>query len=172
MSEGYVVFSHGRDGGPWGIKIAAMAETARAEGYSIDSVDYRGVDSPEQRVAHLLEACKSIPGQLVLVGSSLGGYVSLAAAATLHARGVFLLAPAIYMDDLPPLKAGAFDCPVSIIHGLRDEVVPIEHSVRFAREHYATLHLIDSDHRMHDHVPFIKYLFNYFLVALDMPRRK
>lgn len=172
MSEGYVVFSHGRDSGPWGIKIGAMAETARAEGYSIDSVDYRGVDSPEERIARLLEVCKSIPGELVLVGSSLGGYVSLAAAAALHARGVFLLAPALYMDDLPPLQASAFDCPVSIIHGLRDDVVPVEHSVRFAREHHATLHLIDSDHRMHDHVPFIKYLFNYFLVAIDMPRRK
>jgi len=172
MSEGYVVFSHGQEGGPWGIKISGMAETARAEGYSIDSVDYRGVSDVPARIERLLEVCKSVPGELVLVGSSLGGYVSLAAAAALHARGVFLLAPALYMDGLPELRAASFDCPVSIIHGLRDDTVPFDHSVRFAREHAAMLHLVDSDHRLSDQVPFIKYLFNYFLVAIDMPRRK
>jgi pimeloyl-ACP methyl ester carboxylesterase len=76
------------------------------------------------------------------------------------------------MEGLPPLRASAFDCPVSIIHGLRDEVVPFEHSVRFAQEHAANLHLVNSDHRLHDYVPFSKYLFEYFLIALDMPRRK
>ena len=42
MSKRYVVFSHGQDSGPWGTKITALAETARAEGYEVESVDYRG----------------------------------------------------------------------------------------------------------------------------------
>jgi pimeloyl-ACP methyl ester carboxylesterase len=172
MTEGCVVFSHGRDSHPWSTKISALAETARAEGYAVESVDYRGIDDVRERLTRLLDACNDVRGELVLVGSSLGGYISLAAAATLHARGVFLLAPAIYMEGLPPLRASAFDCPVSIIHGLRDEVVPFEHSVRFAQEHGANLHLVNSDHRLHDYVPFSKYLFEYFLIALDMPRRK
>jgi pimeloyl-ACP methyl ester carboxylesterase len=172
MSEACVVFSHGKDGEPWGTKVSALAETARVEGYAIDSVDYRGIDDVRQRTALLLETCKSIRGELVLVGSSLGGYLSLSAAAALHARGVFLMAPAIYMEGLPPLKPGAFDCPVTIVHGWQDEVVPVDHSVRFAREHRAELHIVADDHRLHGNVPFLKYLFEYFLIALDMPRRR
>ena len=35
----YVVFSHGKESGPWGTKIAALADIARAEGYEVESVD-------------------------------------------------------------------------------------------------------------------------------------
>jgi pimeloyl-ACP methyl ester carboxylesterase len=170
MSQGCVVFSHGQDGEPWGVKITALAETARCEGYAVESVDYRGVDSVQTRTAMLIDACKAVRGELVLVGSSLGGYVSLAAAAALHAYGVFLLAPAIFMEGLPPLRKSGFDCPVTIVHGLRDDVVPHQHSVRFAADHGATLHLVNGDHGLHDQMTFIKYLFEYFLIELDLPR--
>jgi hypothetical protein len=58
---------------------------------------------------------------------------------------------------------------VAIVHGMRDEVVPYAHSVRFAEEYRASLHLLDSDHRLHDQIRFIKYLFEYYLIALDLP---
>jgi predicted alpha/beta-hydrolase family hydrolase len=170
MSQGWVVFSHGKDSEPWGVKIRALAETARAEGYAVESVDYRGIDSPEARTARLIDTCKSVRGDLVLVGSSLGGYVTLSAAAALHACGVFLMAPAIYMEGLPLLRPGGCDCPVTIVHGLQDEVVPVDHSVRYAREHDVILHLLHDDHRLHRSLPFVRTLFEYFLVQLDMPR--
>jgi predicted esterase len=82
------------------------------------------------------------------------------------------MAPALYMEGLPPLRPQSADCPVTIVHGLRDEVVPCEHSVRYAREYGATLHMVDSDHRMHDQIAFLKYQFEYFLIDLDMPRMR
>jgi len=169
MSKRYVVFSHGQDSGPWGTKITALAETARSEGYDVESVDYRGVEAPGDRVARLADFCKDLHGELVLVGSSLGGYVSVAAAPTLHARGVFLLAPALYMPGLPKLREGMLDCPATLVHGWHDDVVPYEDSIRFAKAYGAQLHLLASDHRLHDQLRFIKYLFEYFLVALDLP---
>ena len=108
----------------------------------------------------------------MLVGSSLGGYVAVAAASLLHARGAFLMAPALYMEGLPPLRERVLDCPAAIVHGWRDEVVPVEHSVRFAREYSASLHLLDSDHQLHDQLRFIKYLFEYFLIGLDLPSER
>jgi len=45
----------------------------------------------------------------------------------------------------------------------------VENSIRYAREHDATLHLIDADHQMHEKIALINYLFEYFLVALDLP---
>jgi len=165
----YVVFSHGQESGPWGRKIAALAEIARAEGYEAHSVDYRGIDEPRARVARLVEFCKELAGELVLVGSSLGGYVAVSSASLLHARGVFLMAPALYVEGLPQLRAGVLDSPAAVVHGWRDEVVPFEHSVRFAQTYRAALHLLESDHRLHNQIRVIQHLFEYFLIALDLP---
>jgi fermentation-respiration switch protein FrsA (DUF1100 family) len=165
----YVVFSHGQNGTPWGRKITALADTARSEGYQPESVDYRGIDSPRERIARLMEFCQALQGDLVLVGSSVGGYVSVASASLLHARGLFLLAPALYSAGLPELRKGPLDCPTTVVHGWRDEVVPYDHSVRFAKQHRATLHLLDDDHHLHAELHLVRYLFEYFLIALDLP---
>jgi pimeloyl-ACP methyl ester carboxylesterase len=161
---GHVVFSHGLDGSPFSTKIRALYEIAEAEGFDISAVDYRGVTDPDERVQMLSDFCRGCSGHLVLVGSSLGGYVSLAAAPTLHAKGVFLMAPAIYMPGIPPLKRGVPTCPIALVHGWRDEVIPYEQSMRFAKENRLSLHMVESDHRMHSTIPFLRYLFHYFLV--------
>jgi pimeloyl-ACP methyl ester carboxylesterase len=165
----HVVFSHGQESGPWGRKISALAEVARSEGYDAHSVDYRGLNEPRARVAKLVDFCKELSGDLVLVGSSLGGYVAVASASLLHARGLFLMAPALYVAGLPELRSAVVDCPASVIHGWRDDVVPYEHSVRFALSCKAALHLLESDHRLHNQLRVIQYLFEYFLIALDLP---
>jgi pimeloyl-ACP methyl ester carboxylesterase len=165
----YVVFSHGQESGPWGRKIVTLAEVARAEGYGAESVDYRGIDSPRDRITRLVDFCKELQGDLVLVGSSMGGYVAAASASLLHARGLFMMAPALYMEGLPQLRSNLLDCPSAIVHGWRDEVVPHEHSIRFAKEYGSALHLLDGDHRLHSQIRFIRYLFEHFLIALDLP---
>ncbi|MGH8169725.1 MAG: alpha/beta hydrolase [Steroidobacteraceae bacterium] len=165
----HVVFSHGQESGPWGRKISALAEVARSEGYEAHSVDYRSLDDPRQRIARLVDFCKDLAGDLVLVGSSMGGYVAVASASLLHARGVFLMAPALYMPGLPELRQGVLDCPATVVHGWRDDVVPFEHSVRFAQAYRAALHLLESDHNLHNQIRVIQYLFEYFLIALDLP---
>ncbi len=168
MSSRYVVFSHGQESGPWGRKITVLADTARAEGFEPQSVDYRGIDTPQGRLARLMDFCKGMEGELVLDGSSLGASVSVAAASHLHALGVFLMAPAIYAEGLPPLRKGVLDCPTMVVHGWQDDVVPYEDSVRFAREYGASLHLLHDDHRLHGEMGMIRYLFEYFLISLDM----
>ena len=160
--------SHGSQSGPNSTKIGALAETARIEGYTVQAIDYRGIDSPQDRIAALCDGCKDLQGEIVLVGSSLGGYVSLAGASLLHAKAVFLMAPALYLPQLPPLREKSIDCPVGIVHGWNDEVVPVDNSIRFAREHRALLHLVDSDHRMHDQLPMLRHLFEHFIISIDL----
>jgi pimeloyl-ACP methyl ester carboxylesterase len=162
--KGHVVFSHGADGTPFGTKIRALYEIAESEGYEVAAVDYRGVNDPNDRVQLLHDFCRDFSGHLVLAGASLGGYVSLAAATALHARGVFLMAPALYMPGIPPLKRGLPDCPIALVHGWRDTVIPYEQSMRFAKENKLSLHLVESDHRLHSAIPFLRYLFQYFLI--------
>jgi len=169
VTDRHVVFSHGQESGPWGVKITALAEIARSAGYDAHSVDYRGIVDPRVRVAKLVDFCKELTGELVLVGSSMGGYVSVASASLLHARGVFLMAPALYLQGLPELRARVLDCPSAVVHGWHDDVVPYEHSVRFAQTYHAALHLLESDHNLRDQIRVIQYLFEYFLIGLDLP---
>jgi fermentation-respiration switch protein FrsA (DUF1100 family) len=166
MTPRHVVFSHGQESGPWGTKIAALAQTARAQGCVAHSVDYQGIRAPLERVAKLLEYCRGLGGELLLAGSSVGGYVSVVAALQLHPRGVFLMAPALYLPVLPPLPADPLDCPATLVHGWDDTVVPYEHSVRFAHAQGATLHLLAGDHSLHGPLPHIQRLFEGFLQDL------
>jgi len=167
MAERYVVFSHGKDGEPWGRKIVSMAELARSEGFQVESVDYRGLENPQDRVTRLLAFCKDLRGSLVLVGSSLGGHVAAAASSLLQARGMFLLAPAFYMPGQESHTPKPINCPITIVHGWRDEVIAVDSSFRYAKEYKATLHVIDSDHRMLDNLREINYFFEYFLIQMD-----
>jgi pimeloyl-ACP methyl ester carboxylesterase len=170
MAGRYVVFSHGKESGPWGTKISALAEVARAQGFEVESVDYRGLDDPQDRVTRLLAYCRSLQGRLVLVGSSMGAHVCTSASRLLRAEGLFLLAPAFYMPGFEPLTPQPPEgIPITLVHGWRDDVVPVENSVRWAREHRATLHVLESDHRLADRVREINVLFEYFLVKLDLP---
>ncbi len=161
-----VVFSHGKESGPWGSKITAMAAAARDLGLAVESVDYRGVEDPRVRVDKLLAAGAGRQGSLVLVGSSMGGYVSAAAARRLRARGLFLLAPAFYMPGFEAYTPQDIDCPTAIVHGWHDVIVPVENSIRWAREHKAALHILDSDHRLQDQIEPICSLLKDFLAAL------
>jgi pimeloyl-ACP methyl ester carboxylesterase len=149
MTERYVVFSHGKDSEPWGSKIAAMAEIAREEGFHVESVDYRGIDDPQARVTRLLAFCKDLRGSL------------------LQARGMFLLAPALYMPGYEKISPRPAHCPTTIVHGWRDDVIPVDNSIRFAKEQKATLHVLDSDHGLLDQIRAINHFFAYFLFQID-----
>jgi pimeloyl-ACP methyl ester carboxylesterase len=162
-----VVFSHGKESGPWGRKITAMAALARDLKLGVESVDYRGIDDPAARVERLVATAARITRPIVLVGSSMGGHVSAAAAARLEPRGLFLLAPAFYMPGFEAYTPQEVPCPTAIVHGWRDDIVPVENSVRWAREHRSALHVLDSDHRLEDRIDAICALLRSFLAELE-----
>jgi alpha/beta superfamily hydrolase len=166
----HIIFSHGLDGTQWGTKIVAMAEVARRYELQIDSVDYASLDTAA-RVQRLLEVCRQRSGDLILVGSSLGAHVATTVSTQVATRGLYLLAPAFFMPGFEQYTPKPADCPVSIVHGWKDDVVPVENSIRFARQYRCTLHVLNSDHRLHDSVDQVCELLNDFLRRLGIPAR-
>jgi alpha-beta hydrolase superfamily lysophospholipase len=162
-----VVFSHGKESGPWGAKITAMAAVVQELALGVESVDYQGIDDPGERVRKLISSGQALRAPLVLVGSSMGGHVSAAAARPLDARALFLLAPAFYMSGFEDYTPQDVSVPTAIVHGWRDQIVPVENSVRWAREHRAALHVVNSDHRLEDQIETICFLLRAFLIALS-----
>ena len=88
-----VFFAHGKESGPWGSKIMALADLARKRGYRVESPDYSDLMDADKRVERLLGLCGE-NGADVLVGSSMGGYVSTVASSVIKPKGLFLMAPA------------------------------------------------------------------------------
>jgi len=167
MSRPMVVFSHGQESGPWGTKINAMADAARELGCKVDSVDYQGIADPSARVSKLVAYCEPLTDPLLLVGSSMGGHVATAAADSVNAVGLFVLAPAYYMPGYEDLTPSAPKIPVSIVHGWNDDIVPVENSIRFASKCKATLHILDSDHRLTASIDDICYYLTRFINELS-----
>ncbi|MEM1176150.1 MAG: YqiA/YcfP family alpha/beta fold hydrolase [Pseudomonadota bacterium] len=161
-----VIFSHGLESGPWGTKIRAMADRVRSMGCEADSIDYEGMRDPGERVQKLIDSVSELDDTLVLVGSSMGGHVATAAAGTVGASGLFVLAPAFYMPGYEDITPPAPELPFSIVHGWHDDIVPVENSIRYAREANATLHLLDGDHRLTANIDTINHYLQLFIESI------
>ena len=170
MSEpaSLVCFAHGKESGPWGTKIRHLALVSEQHGYTVLSPDYSHTMDPDRRVQQLLEL-RPRAQRLVLVGSSMGGYVSAQACESLRPDALFLMAPALYFPGwdsepagIPPLAA--------TVHGWRDDIVPVDRSLRFARHNHAELHVLNSDHGLNDQLETLGQLLGALLdrvTALD-----
>ena len=162
-----VIFSHGKESGPWGTKIRAMADRVRSLGCEADSVDYQGIADPAERVEKLIRECAGIEGPLLLVGSSMGGHVATAAAEAVGAVGLSVLAPAYFMKGYEGLTPQPPKLPICIVHGWRDDIVPVENSIRFASDCGATVHLVDGDHRLTGNIEEINEYLRLFIEKIS-----
>jgi pimeloyl-ACP methyl ester carboxylesterase len=159
-------FLHGKESGPWGSKITYLAEIAREMGYDVASLDYSGTFDPAKRVQMLAESHATRPATY-LVGSSMGGWVALAASSVIPVHGLFLLAPAVYVEGYPDVRAGCPGNTIEIVHGWRDSLIPYQNVVRFSQEHLCTLHLVDDEHRLQNRLDQIGEYLRSFLGRME-----
>jgi fermentation-respiration switch protein FrsA (DUF1100 family) len=76
------------------------------------------------------------------------------------------MAPAFHVagfERVPPAPA----CPVTIVHGWRDDVVPWEGSVRYAAPAHVRLVLVDGDHRLTANLRELSEIFAMFLREIE-----
>lgn len=169
MHHNVIFFAHGKESGPWGSKIQRLAEVGKAKGFAVESPDYAGIDDPEERVRRLLALNPKADHRLVLVGSSMGAYLSLVASRTIRPDGLFLLAPAVQIPFYPEFEPPPHARQVEIIHGWQDEIIPVNFVIDYARKFQTTLHLVESDHRLMSALPMIESWFADFLERVLMP---
>ena len=156
------IFSHGKESGPDGTKIQILRKVAESQGFETESIDYTKCANANERIERLKTFIEmKNPKSLVLIGSSMGGYVSTVVANDYKLVGLFLLCPALYMaheeyaihNYLPLCEH------IEIVHGWKDEIVPHENSIKFGRQTKAVLNLVDDNHRLeHSHAFLAKRL--------------
>jgi predicted alpha/beta-hydrolase family hydrolase len=170
MSQLRVCFSHGKESGPWGTKIKALATIAEQAGWQVESLDYQGMDDPHARVELLQRWCADCEEPYVLAGSSMGGHVVAAVASQAQPQdqplGLFLMAPAFYVPGYEELTPAAPVCPVVIVHGWHDEVIPWQNSARYGAAADARVVFMNSDHRLVDVLPQVGQELKLFLDSL------
>jgi alpha-beta hydrolase superfamily lysophospholipase len=191
-SRACVIASHGLLSSKNSEKYIALGERLSREGFSMLRFDFRGIGESEGRIeddtvsrrivdlGSAINFVKANPGlgnRIGLVGSSLGGYVSLIKASLdKEIRAVVVWATPFHLDDLKsnkgtegyPLPGETFfkDLPkhrllpllpkvssCMVIHGEEDELVPIDqaweifHSLAEPKE----IHILEgADHRLTD----------------------
>jgi len=106
-----------------------------------------------QRMEKLEELLAKKTG-LILVGSSYGGLMAAVYACQNQerVRKLILLAPALHLEPYAPYRNKKLHIPIAIVHGLRDDVVPLP-AVRTIAERLFENHTfsaVDDDHSLHD----------------------
>jgi pimeloyl-ACP methyl ester carboxylesterase len=162
----HLFFAHGKESGPWGFKIKRLAKIATAQGCSVDSIDYRDTMDPDLRVEQLLVRLRQETQPFILVGSSMGGYVSLVASASIQTRALFLIAPALYIPSFETQQYASTAEHIEVVHGWSDDVIPVQNSIDYAHQADCALHLISGDHPLNSSIESIEALFMQFLDAV------
>lgn len=157
-----VIFSHGKVTGPKGSRIKALSEICERNGYDVESLDYRRLPTNE-RVTKLNNYLNNLSRPYILVGTSMGGYVSAVAGLNNEPAGIFLISPAVYMDGYAEADLENLSCPVTVVHGWGDDIVPVENVIRFARAAKADLHLFEGGHRLREKLAETESCFEQFL---------
>ena len=160
-----VYFSHGKKNGPTDVKLVRLEKVAKKYNLETVIIDSSYTIDPDERVKTLMEIIKNEKeNEFLLVGSSMGGYVSLLAAEQKMPKSLFLIAPAFYIPNysqqvFSPLPLNEFE----IVHGWTDTVVPVDKSIQYAKETLCTLHLISANHNFDEAIESIATLFDSHL---------
>lgn len=157
-----VIFSHGKVTGPKGNRIQALSQIATRMGYEVESLDYRRLPTNE-RVEKLNRYLDEINRPYVLVGTSMGGYVSAVSALSHDPLGIFLISPALYMDGYAEAEVEKLNCPTTVVHGWDDDIVPVQNVIRFAQSAGANMHIFAGGHRLREKLSETESCFEQFL---------
>lgn len=161
-----IYFLHGKNKTPDDKKLVILARLAKQEGYNIKFIDDTDTKNPNTRAKRLLQNIKNQSDDLILVGGSMGGYASVWASSFVHVKGLFLLAPALYLAGYDEFKLPLKCKNITTIYGLDDKVVPRENIIKFSKQTNSPLHIISDTHSLNSSDETLLSLFEIFLSNL------
>ena len=173
----HVFLSHGRESHPNARKMQALKAVADSfHGVTTVVLDHQATKDPAERLAQMNAAIQNSgvsPDNVILAGSSMGGWVCAQTASAMPVLGCLLLAPAFGMPTYPNANPILLAKNTLIIHGWDDETVPVGPVIETAQAQRLPLILLPDGHRLSDSMDRITDEFRGLLArcGLSAPRR-
>ena len=170
--RGQIILSHGSDSSPEATKVSTLAVLAEALGWSTQRPDYRNDDarghdgSVSPRISRLRATIEALDAPPVLVGSSMGAFVSGLVSLDVPVAGLLLLATPSEIPGYARKFDLRTDGPTMLIHGWRDDVCPLAGVQAFAAQRRLPLLVLDDDHRLGSSMDMIAAQFVHLLDQL------
>lgn len=170
--RGQIILSHGSDSSPDATKVSTLAACAEALGWHTQRPDYASDDarghagSVAPRIARLRATVEALDTPPLLVGSSMGAFVSGLVSLDVPVAGLLLLATPSEIPGYARAFDARADVPTVLIHGWRDEVCPLAGVYAFAARRRLPLLLLDDDHRLGSSMAAITGQFRHLLEQL------
>lgn len=170
--RGQIILSHGSDSSPEATKVSTLAVLAEALGWSTQRPDYRADDarghdgSVAPRISRLRATIEALEAPPVLVGSSMGAFVSGLVSLDVPVAGLLLLATPSGIPGYARKFDLRTDGPAMLIHGWRDDVCPLAGVQAFAARRRLPLLVLDDDHRLGSSMEMIAAQFVHLLDQL------
>ncbi|MEO5811918.1 MAG: alpha/beta hydrolase [Rhodanobacter sp.] len=152
--RGQIILSHGSDSSPDATKVSVLAALAESLGWLTQRPDYRDDDARGHagavapRIARLRATVEALAEPPILVGSSMGAFVSALVSLEVPVAGLLLLATPSAIPACPRTVDMRRGVPTLLIHGWRDEVCPVAGAQKLAARYRVPLLLLDDDHRL------------------------
>lgn len=152
--RGQIILSHGSDSSPDATKVSMLAALAESLGWRTQRPDYSTDDarghagSVAPRIGRLRATVEALDAPPLLVGSSMGAFVSGLVSLDVPVAGLLLLATP---SEIPGYTRAVDLCegvPTLLIHGWRDEVCPLAGVHALAARRRLPLLMLDDDHRL------------------------
>lgn len=141
-----------------------IAETF--DNVQVYAIDHRSSKDPAIRIAQMndaISASGAAPENIILAGSSMGGWVCAQTSAHTPVAGCFLLAPALAMPDYPLSSPVIKARHAQIIHGWDDDVVPPMPVIELARLQSLPILVLPDGHRLENNLERVVEEFRAFL---------
>ncbi|MEO8777776.1 MAG: alpha/beta hydrolase [Rhodanobacter sp.] len=167
-----IILSHGSDSGPEATKVSMLAMLAESLGWATQRPDYRAADargpasSVAPRIARLRATIEALDAPPLLLGSSMGAFVSGLVSLEVPVAGLLLLATPSEIPDYARKFDLRTDGPTLLIHGWRDDVCPLAAMQAFAGARRLPLLVLDDDHRLGSSMDMIAAQFLHVLDQL------
>ena len=170
--RGHIILSHGLNSAPDATKVSALAVQAESQGWRTQRPDYRDDDARgldgcvAPRIARLRATIEASPMPPLLVGSSMGAFVSGLASLDVSVLGLLLLAtPSVIPGYARPFDL-RYGVPAMLIHGWRDDVCLPAGIHTLAAHRRLPLLMLDDDHRLGASMDAISLQFQRMLDQL------
>lgn len=165
------IFLHGKESGPAGKKLLALENIALKYDFLTIKPDFSGITNAFDRITKAKQIQLPTHNKLIIIGSSMGGYLALEMNKPWNADALFLMAPAvkIFNNEYPNPNISLPDnIPIEVIAAKNDDIVKLSDiQLLCQNNNLCNLTIADDSHRLSNSIDILSEKFINLLNSIN-----